>query len=291
MEEFNSSFEHEAGYLDPRLGVSSWRSSSLAAHDNPSDFSDFALAGGFEYNPTQRLAYSAFDNVINEMQDQLPSPMSSRLDTQHEQHQFPGQLQSEPEPVSRCHGPNLADNETYTEFCGVYSPEKVPPVRTSQRKHSPYHCPRCDSRFTLRAAVKPHFRRCIAKHGNPDALRWNDHVSLKPLREGERKDKARSDEFRGRLKAYSGVMIPSKLPPGGVIVKFVSSVGKGNHLCAICGGGPFSIARHVKSHFLTCVKKHGNHTGANWYDRLDANHDENHLSGKPAATANAFSAM
>ena len=243
MEEFNSGFEHEAEYLDPRLGVSDWRSFPLAAHDNPYDFSDCGLAGDFEYDPTQRVACSTSDNVKNEMQDQLPSTRSSHVDTQHEQHQFPGQLKSEPKPVSKYHGPNSVDNETYTESCGVYSPEKVPPVRKSQRKHSPYHCPRCDGRFTWRAVVKLHFRGCIARHGNPEALRWNDHTSLKPLREGEPKDKTRSDSFRSRLKACSGVMIHSKLPPGGVAVNFVSSVGKGNHLCAICGGGPFSISR------------------------------------------------
>ena len=127
MEEFNSGFEHEAEYLDPRLEFSDWRSFPLAAYDNPYDFSDCGLAGDFEYDPTQRVAYSTPDNVINEMQDQLPSTRSSQVDTQHEQHQFPGQLQSESNPVSKYHGPNSVDDETYTEFCGVHSPEKVPP--------------------------------------------------------------------------------------------------------------------------------------------------------------------
>lgn len=63
-----------------------------------------------------------------------------------------------------------------TNVCGVYSPEKKRPVKRSNRGE--FHCPRCDSQFTTLLAVNYHFEQCIAKHGNPKSLKWNDHPSL-----------------------------------------------------------------------------------------------------------------
>ena len=64
-----------------------------------------------------------------------------------------------------------------TNACGVFSPEKQPPVKRSS--HGEFHCPRCDSQFTTSKGVYYHFEMCIAKHGNPKSLSWDDHSSLK----------------------------------------------------------------------------------------------------------------
>ena len=63
-----------------------------------------------------------------------------------------------------------------TNVCGVFSPEKKPPVKRSS--HGDFHCPRCDSQFTRPRGVNYHFEDCIAKYGNPSSLRWDDHPSL-----------------------------------------------------------------------------------------------------------------
>lgn len=63
-----------------------------------------------------------------------------------------------------------------TDVCGVFSPEKKPPVKRSTSGE--FHCPRCDSQFTTSSSVNFHFETCIAKYGNPRSLRWNDHPSL-----------------------------------------------------------------------------------------------------------------
>ena len=64
-----------------------------------------------------------------------------------------------------------------TNACGVFSPAKQPPVKRSG--HGEFHCPRCDSQFTTSKGVNYHFEMCIAKHGNPKSLSWDDHSSLK----------------------------------------------------------------------------------------------------------------
>ena len=75
---------------------------------------------------------------------------------------------------SRASGP--------TNVCGVFSPEKKPPVKRSS--HGEFHCPRCDSQFTRSKGVNYHFEGCIAKYGNPRSLRWNDHPSLAEVENG-----------------------------------------------------------------------------------------------------------
>ncbi len=67
-----------------------------------------------------------------------------------------------------------------TNACGVYSPEKMPPVKRSN--HGAFHCPRCDSQFTKSYGVNYHFEKCVAKYGNPKSLKWNDHASLEEVK-------------------------------------------------------------------------------------------------------------
>ena len=69
-----------------------------------------------------------------------------------------------------------------TDVCGVFSPEKKPPVKRST--HGEFHCPRCDSQYTTSNSVNYHFETCIAKYGNPKSLKWNDHPSLENIKKG-----------------------------------------------------------------------------------------------------------
>ena len=297
MEETNPTFEYDILYPTTERG-----SLLLEAHDVSPESSDFSTRGDLDYGITQQADQQtidqAFEDVMNEieMHAHLPHTGSSCMESQYEHQQCSSERQSELQPVSMQDNPNLVDKDTCTKSGGVFSPPKVPPARSSQITVSPYHCPRCDTKMASRRAIKQHFSRCIMKHGNPDALKWDDHASLQPLRQGEIKDKARRDNCRDSLKACSGIEIPSRLRPGRDIVKFVSSakvssVGQANHLCAICGGGPFSTVCHVKSHFIVCVGKHGNPTAASWYDRLDPKRIKKYLPKRPDATANTAPTM
>ena len=274
MNESNSSYEYGTEYPDPELGVRGSQSWPPAAHMNPPSFSDSCILGGLD-DITQQAEYQylgpLFDDAMNKMHldDQLLHKRSSDVDMGSEDQQCSMKMKSEKQTVSRRKAPNLVDKDSYTIFCGVYSPEIATPVRDSRNIDSPYHCPRCDKRLRTRMSVKDHFPSCITKHGNPDALKWNDHASLRPIRPGGPRDHARQKKFYDDLKAYSGVTIPSKLASGQVMTKFVSPTQRGNMHCAVCGGGPFSLTGHVKSHFITCVKRYGNPTGANWFDGLD----------------------
>lgn len=182
--------------------------------------------------------------------------------------------------------PHLVDNESYVRFEDVSSLKTVSAVRSTQNTDSFYHCPRCDKLISARRTFKSHFKRCLIKHGNPDDLKWYDHISLQPTRKGGPKDQKRNDIFRDSVEACSGVTIPSKLPPGQSIVKFVSTSKRGSFLCAIRGGGPLSVSYRLKSHFVTRAKKNGNPTRDNWYDRLDPKHTETIVVGRPDAIAN-----
>ena len=73
---------------------------------------------------------------------------------------------------SRIRGP--------TNACGVYSPEKMVPVKRSN--HGAFHCPRCDSQFINWFGVNYHFEKCVAMYGNPKRLKWNDHASLEEVK-------------------------------------------------------------------------------------------------------------
>ena len=81
-----------------------------------------------------------------------------------------------------------------TRACGVLSPEKKPPVKRSH--NGAFHCPRCDSQFTRSRTVNYHFEGCVAKYGNPESLRWNDH----PSHEGVKKHAIRDNELRPTIK-------------------------------------------------------------------------------------------
>lgn len=292
MEQSVSSFEHEAEaeYLDPSLGGTYWGSLPLATQGLSHNSFNFTMLGDLNYTPTQNFAGPTFGDAMDETENypQLPSTGPSHLDMHHQSFI---QQQSGPQSVSMYYNSDLVGNGAYMKFSGVHSPEKLSSANKDPNKESRYHCPRCDKKFAKRRTVKGHFIRCIDKNGNPDALRWNDHISLKLLPKTGIKHKARNDRFRDDLQACSGVVIPSKLPQGEAIIKYVCSGRQGPHLCAVCGGGSFWQTYHVKSHFITCVKRHGNPAGAKWYDRSDLKHIKLPSSERPDAIANTPSTM
>ena len=67
------------------------------------------------------------------------------------------------------------------EHYRVYCPEiqKPHPKEKSGSLNLKFQCPRCSTRFSRRYSVKSHFPSCIERHGNPDALKWNEHASAK----------------------------------------------------------------------------------------------------------------
>ena len=66
-----------------------------------------------------------------------------------------------------------------TDVCGVYSPDTGRRlVTTISQKGGKNTCPRCFSTMTRSRTVKDHFPGCIAKYGNPRALKYTDHESM-----------------------------------------------------------------------------------------------------------------
>ena len=116
-----------------------------------------------------------------------------------------------PDPKQK--NPRVAKEEIYAGFYGVYLPEKAPSNRNNQDRKfhtdSPFHCPRCNKIFAFHGGTKDHFPGCISKQNNPDAFKWNDHISLQPAQEERPRDPARRNKFED-MKAYSRVRIASK---------------------------------------------------------------------------------
>ena len=145
---------------------------------------------------------------------------SRHAETHQENQQYPTETHSGWQSVPKRKPFDGINEEMYNAVCVVYSPEKVPPKWKAPQLDLPYHCPRCDRRLSKRMYVKNYFLDCIGKHGNPDALRWNDHVSLKPTHHGRPRDHVRKKNFDDTIEAYSGITILSKLSPGNKIIKF-----------------------------------------------------------------------
>ena len=264
MDESVFSVEHDAGYHDFDLGGAHWESMSPANQDASADLPNFGVLGDQNSKLHQQLARQMFDPAFEDPTNKIETyphlPFTGLLwsDTAYDHDQLSSQPQFGSLPVSMHFYPNLAKNDSYPGLCGVSSPKKLSSTRHNQSTDSAYHGPRCNKGFTKRTGVKDHFSNCIKKHGNPSRLRWDDHASLEPLRKGETRDmppsyqfrggeirhKARTDRFRDTLKQFSGVVIPSRLPPGQAPVKFVSSTRASSkipahHFCAVCGGGTF----------------------------------------------------
>lgn len=73
---------------------------------------------------------------------------------------------------------NESGENGYTIACGVFSPERAPPVKKVNPKAGDFYCPRCGSNYTRAKTVKDHFPSCVLKYGNPDSLRYNSHESM-----------------------------------------------------------------------------------------------------------------
>lgn len=204
MDELVFSFEHESGYHDFGLGGTHWQSLNLANHQDPStDFSNFGILGHHTFNPYQQrvrqMLDPALDDPMNKIETYPHMPFIGPrcLDTAYDHGQLSSQQELGPQPVSMQANSNSANNDSYSKFYGVFSPEKLSPTRSNRSTDSACYCPRCNKGFTRRTGVKYHFPQCIKMHDNPYRLRCDDHVSLKPLRKGETRDEPLSHVFRG----------------------------------------------------------------------------------------------
>lgn len=65
-----------------------------------------------------------------------------------------------------------ARSDGYTDVCGVSSSAKANPVKKSNPGKGDFYCPRCGSNSTKHKPVKDHLPDCIAKCGNPNAIRY-----------------------------------------------------------------------------------------------------------------------
>ena len=161
-------------------------------------------------------------------------------------------------------------------------------------------CPICGAGYNQKYEIGSHFVACVGQNGNPDGVCWDDGFGnteqsaatqqskqvigqtvttqqapqrIKPpitIRQGPLYRSERKTKFDNRLRAVSGVVIPSKLPPGkspqSVTSQAVSSTSS-CFLCPLCKS-PFARKDHVKSHFATCVDRYGNPEGLRWHDGL-----------------------
>lgn len=77
-------------------------------------------------------------------------------------------------------------------------------------------------------------------------------------------------DFEARFTAVNGVMVPSKIPPGGHLYKKPERPSwekKTKNICSICGSDCYD-KRGLRDHFVVCVGRNGNPNGACWDDSL-----------------------
>lgn len=178
----------------PRVGDA--RREPLAVGE-PSSVSTYALVKGQEGHTSMQCC-----EACSEGNEDACGTFSTQTTAQNHDAQEHGHGENAPHPGAvantepkyrkpRIRGP--------TNVCGVFSPEKKPPVKRSTSGE--FHCPRCDSQFTTSSGVNFHFEKCIAKYGNPGSLRWHEHPSLE--KEGKRIVSMKSEKM---------VTVPAPLP-------------------------------------------------------------------------------
>lgn len=78
--------------------------------------------------------------------------------------------------------------------------------------------------------------------------------------------------YSEKLAAVDGTVIPSKVPAGQQPWKHhlfdPDKAQNYSKSCVICGSG-FSTTANVRSHFVACVMKNGNPTGARWHQNIN----------------------
>lgn len=137
------SFEHETNHPAPGLDIFATTPCYRASRPPPADESTLHF-----------LQFGVLGDVDDATQHQ-----------QEDQQRF-----HEMQPVFKQKGSKSVNRETYTEFCGVYSPEKMPPVSHGREKDTQYSYSRCDSGSCYRKGVKRRFLGCIIMHGNLNVL-------------------------------------------------------------------------------------------------------------------------
>ena len=78
-------------------------------------------------------------------------------------------------------------DDGYTDVCGVFSPEVTAPVKKYNYGKGDFCCPRCGSNFTRPFSVRDHFPSCVTRYGNPQALRYSDHPTMRGNEVGVRR--------------------------------------------------------------------------------------------------------
>ncbi|KAF6224543.1 hypothetical protein HO173_013032 [Letharia columbiana] len=153
-------------------------------------------------------------------------------------------------------------------------------------------CPICGHTSTRPEFIRSHFVACVKTNGNPTGARWDDNLNFMPrpdlvkrkhndVDESDNTDSpsskrtarspttkeqrdVRQRQYRERLAAVNGVVIPSRLAPGETPTRrnYEPSANR-KYQCPICGGY-YGRKEHVQSHFAVCVETNGNPTGARW---------------------------
>ena len=98
------------------------------------------------------------------------------------------------------------------------------------------------------------------------------------------KSMAMTPAFEARFTAVNGVIVPSKISPGGQAytknpwrVEKSTWVKKAINTCTICGKD-CKDKRGLRNHFVACVDRNGNPLGACWDDSLKLNEAANKRS-------------
>ena len=175
------------------------------------------------------------------------------------------------------------------------------------RKWTTYICAICNGPCRCLRELRNHFVACVCRNGNPNAVCWDDCLTsddnsssrrvkfpcyfymllLTKRRQSSREAainraravastmpfadyEERTHSQKARLAAVDGVVIPSRLPAGKSPSCRTSYRSSDRHVypCSICGR-KFIEKGTLRAHFLACVKRNGNPTGARWDSSLD----------------------
>ena len=175
--------------------------------------------------------------------------------------------------------------------------------RSGRELRTRFICSICGSVCRDKRDLRNHFVTCVGRNGNPNGACWDD--SLNPDDAANKRTEnfrnclgilsliwyrsnqsstslidsatALSSEHRAKLDeryrkseeglaAVNGIIIPSKLSTGQVLSQGDYERNEHQvHPCIICDR-KFAMRHQVRSHFIACVKRNGNPTGARWND-------------------------
>ncbi len=135
-------------------------------------------------------------------------------------------------------------------------------------------CPICTGLFGRKDHLEAHFPSCVKRNGNPNGLRWDHGLqaprSQAPQPQARQPSSQRAIEFKNRLAAVNGVVIPSTLADGQRPLTLPSQARAGTPALLSCPRcqSRFVQRDHVRSHFPACITRNGNPEGLRWDDGL-----------------------